>query len=105
MAARHVSGQKLNPATEREELTAHHHWFCILLKQACGRSPIRSGEHMLQRLWNEPVLLDDRRLVRTLGTEPRTPLVEALRTALAGQGSLPRAENSPIPQGHAAPQH
>lgn len=59
----------------------------------------------MRYLWNEPVLLDDRRLVQRLGTEPRTPLVEALRTALAGQGSLPRAENSPIPQGHAAPQH
>jgi nucleoside-diphosphate-sugar epimerase len=43
----------------------------------------------MRYLWNEPVLLDDRRLVQRLGAEPRTPLVEALRTALQGQGSLP----------------
>ena len=43
----------------------------------------------MRYLWNEPVLLDDTALVARLGAEPRTPLVEALRTALAGQGSLP----------------
>jgi nucleoside-diphosphate-sugar epimerase len=43
----------------------------------------------MRYLWNEPVLLDNARLVARLGAEPRTPLVEALRTALAGQGSLP----------------
>ena len=59
----------------------------------------------MRYLWNEPVLLDDRRLVQRLGAEPRTPLTEALRTALQGQGSLPRVENSPIRQGYAAPQH
>jgi nucleoside-diphosphate-sugar epimerase len=59
----------------------------------------------MRYLWMEPVLLDDTRLVATLGAEPRTPLVEALRAALAGQGSLPRAENSPIVPGRAAPQH
>lgn len=46
----------------------------------------------MRYLWNEPVLLDDTRLVRQLGAEPRTPLVEALRTALAGQSSLPAGE-------------
>jgi len=43
----------------------------------------------MRYLWETPVLLDDTRLVARLGAEPRTPLVEALRTALAGQGSLP----------------
>lgn len=43
----------------------------------------------MRYLWNEPVLFDDTRLVRQLGAEPRTPLVEALRTALVGQSSLP----------------
>lgn len=42
----------------------------------------------MRYLWDEPVLLDDRRLVRQLGAEPRTPLAEALRIALQGQGSL-----------------
>jgi nucleoside-diphosphate-sugar epimerase len=62
----------------------------------------------MRYLWETPVLLDDTRLVARLGTEPRTPLVEALSTALAGQGSLPtarRAENCPVTPGHAAPQH
>lgn len=43
----------------------------------------------MRYLWNERVLMDNARLVATLGAEPRTPLVEALRTALIGQGSLP----------------
>jgi nucleoside-diphosphate-sugar epimerase len=46
----------------------------------------------MRYLWNEPVLLDDTALVARLGAEPRTPLVEALRTALAGQSSLPVGE-------------
>lgn len=52
----------------------------------------------MRYLWNEPVLLDDSRLVRRLGAEPRTPLVEALRAALQGQGSLPSLNG----EGHAA---
>jgi hypothetical protein len=35
------------------------------------------------------VVLDNARLVAALGAEPRTPLVEGLRAALVGQGSLP----------------
>jgi len=63
----------------------------------------------MRYLWDTPVLLDDTRLVARLGAEPRTPLVDALRTALAGQGSLPAFDGegkySPIPRGRAAPQH
>ncbi|MBL8555203.1 MAG: NAD(P)H-binding protein [Phenylobacterium sp.] len=43
----------------------------------------------MRYLWERPVLLDNRRLVAKLGAEPRTSLAEALRAALAGQGSLP----------------
>lgn len=42
----------------------------------------------MRYLWRREVLLDNRRLVGRLGPEPRTPLVDALRAALAGQGSL-----------------
>ena len=42
----------------------------------------------MRYLWNRPVLLDNARLVARLGAEPRTPLVSALRAALAGQGAL-----------------
>ncbi|MBX3485905.1 NAD(P)H-binding protein [Phenylobacterium sp.] len=45
----------------------------------------------MRYLWERPVLLDNARLVARLGAEPRTPLVEALRATLAGQGSLPAA--------------
>jgi nucleoside-diphosphate-sugar epimerase len=41
-------------------------------------------------LWDRPVLLDNARLVARLGEEPRTPIVEALKTALAGVDALPR---------------
>ena len=43
----------------------------------------------MRYLWNRPVLLDNTSLVAKLGAEPRTPLSEALRTALAGLGALP----------------
>jgi len=46
----------------------------------------------MRYLWNRPVLLDNSRLVAKLGAEPRTPLAEALRVALAGLGSLPALE-------------
>lgn len=45
----------------------------------------------MRYLWRREVLLDNRRLVARLGSEPRTPLPEALRAALIGQGSLPEA--------------
>lgn len=48
----------------------------------------------MKYLWDRPVLLDNARLVATLGAEPRTPLPVALRAALAGMGSLP-AERLP----------
>lgn len=41
-------------------------------------------------LWDRPVLLDNTRLVARLGEEPRTPLVDALKAALAGIDALPR---------------
>lgn len=43
----------------------------------------------MRYLWDRPVLLDNARLVERLGAEPHTPLVQALRAALVGQGSLP----------------
>lgn len=43
----------------------------------------------MRYLWDNTVLLDNARLVKTLGAEPHTPLETALRTALAGQGCLP----------------
>ena len=44
----------------------------------------------IRYLWDRPVLLDNRQLVARLGEEPRTPIVDALRAALAGMDALPR---------------
>lgn len=43
----------------------------------------------MRYLWERPVLLDNTKLSAKLGAEPRTPLAQALRAALEGQGSLP----------------
>jgi nucleoside-diphosphate-sugar epimerase len=44
----------------------------------------------MRYLWERPVLLDNAKLVARLGEEPHTPIVEALRAALAGMDALPR---------------
>jgi nucleoside-diphosphate-sugar epimerase len=45
----------------------------------------------MRYLWDNEVLMDNAKLVKALGTEPHTPLDEALRTALIGQGCLPQS--------------
>ncbi|WP_370677044.1 NAD(P)H-binding protein [Pleomorphomonas sp. PLEO] len=54
----------------------------------------------MKYLWEQPVRLDNAKLVATLGGEPRTPLDEAVRATLAGVGCLQekapaRAESKP----------
>jgi nucleoside-diphosphate-sugar epimerase len=44
----------------------------------------------MRYLWDQPVLLDNAKLVARLGEEPHTPIVTALRSALAGMDALPR---------------
>jgi len=63
-------------------------WFAIR-----GLAPFNETfREMLEMryLWETPVLLDNTRLVARLGGEPHTPIEDALRTALAGLGALPR---------------
>ncbi|WP_114395282.1 NAD-dependent epimerase/dehydratase family protein [Oleisolibacter albus] len=43
----------------------------------------------MRYLWSVPVQVDNRRLTAFLGTEPHTPLDQAVRTTLAGLGCLP----------------
>jgi nucleoside-diphosphate-sugar epimerase len=57
----------------------------------------------MRYLWDEPALLDNRRLVARLGAEPRTDLVTALRTTLARIGLI--GEETVANQTFAAPQH
>ena len=44
----------------------------------------------MRYLWDRPVLLDNAKLVARLGEEPNTPIVQALKAALAGIDALPR---------------
>lgn len=43
----------------------------------------------MRYLWQQPVRMDNARLVSVLGREPHTPLDEAVEAALRGQGCLP----------------
>lgn len=42
----------------------------------------------MRYLWQEPIRMDNRRLVAVLGSEPHTPLEEAVRTTLSGLGCI-----------------
>jgi len=44
----------------------------------------------MRYLWDRPVLLDNSKVVARLGEEPHTPIVTALKSALAGMDALPR---------------
>ena len=46
----------------------------------------------MRYLWQQPVRLDNARLVATLGREPHTPLDEAVEASLRGLGCLPAAQ-------------
>jgi hypothetical protein len=70
-------------------------WFAVRLMGAFNETMREMVE--MHYLWNEPVLLDNTKLVRRLGGEPHTPLAQALRTALIGMDALPAA-----PQARAA---
>ena len=68
-------------------------WFLIYLL-----SPfLETCREMLEMryLWERPLALDNRKLVRFLGTEPHTPLDEALRATLTGLGCLVATKTSP----------
>lgn len=43
----------------------------------------------MRYLWRVPMQLDNTKLLSVLGTEPHTPLEEAIRTSLVGLGCLP----------------
>ena len=53
-------------------------------------------------LWNQPIGLDNAKLVRLLGEEPHTPLETALRATLADMGLLDDASPAPGQPGRAS---
>jgi nucleoside-diphosphate-sugar epimerase len=72
-------------------------WFAIYLL-APFKETFREMIEM-RYLWNEPLELDNRKLVAFLGEEPHTPLDEALRGTLDGLGctgdGMPLARSTP----------
>jgi nucleoside-diphosphate-sugar epimerase len=62
-------------------------WLALAVVAPFNES-LREMQEM-RYLWNRPVVMDNAKLVARLGAEPRTALVQALRNALIGQGSLP----------------
>ncbi|MGH6909209.1 MAG: NAD-dependent epimerase/dehydratase family protein [Phenylobacterium sp.] len=79
-ALSHAAGRKL---------TAHRlPWIAIKAMSPFNETMREMLE--MRYLWERPVLLDNSKLVARLGAEPRTPIVEALKTALAGIDALPR---------------
>jgi len=61
-------------------------WWLVRL---AGRFAVTPRELMDMRyLWQQPVRLDNRRLVATLGAEPYTPLAQAVRITLAAIGCV-----------------
>jgi nucleoside-diphosphate-sugar epimerase len=61
-------------------------WFAIYLLAPLLETCREMME--MRYLWQRPLLLDNRKLVGFLGTEPHTPLDEALRATLTGLGCL-----------------
>jgi hypothetical protein len=98
----HLLGQELKPPTEREELTAHHQWFCLLFKQLRGPLPILRNNSMLQRLCQEAVLFKPASgpavdvgynlLVRTIGQTLTQDLREEMMVAIPAPRLVQRDE-------------
>lgn len=62
-------------------------WWLMRMAAPFGGFP-REALDILP-VWRHPVRLDNGRLVEILGTEPRTPIVDAVRATLEGLGCLP----------------
>ena len=59
-----------------------------LIRMAAPVVPLFGELAEMRYLWQRPVRLDNGRLVRLLGCEPRTPLDEAVRNTLQGIGCI-----------------
>lgn len=93
MRGQSVTGHELvaglEAAADRKLAVRRLPWLAIAAGAPFNET-LREMQEM-RYLWRREVLLDNRRLVARLGAEPVTPLPEALRAALIGQGSLPEA--------------
>lgn len=94
MQGQEITGHELVAGLEaaaRRRLAVHRlPWIAIYAAAPFNESLREMCE--MRYLWNEPVLMDNTRLVKVLGAEPRTPLAVALRATLEGQGALPSVD-------------
>lgn len=63
-------------------------WWAMRMLAPFGGLPREAAE--IAPFWRHPMRLDNRGLEALIGPEPRTPLDDALRAALADMGSLPQ---------------
>jgi nucleoside-diphosphate-sugar epimerase len=78
-------------------------WWALAL--AAPLVPTFRELREVRYLWQQPVRLDNRRLLAELGAEPRTPLDEALRATLQGLGCLPQPHAAGPAAGRRASAH
>jgi len=91
MRGQEVTGHQMVAGLQEaagRKLAVHSLPWLAIAAVAPFNETLREMQEM-RYLWNGPVVMDNARLVAKLGAEPRTPLAEALRAALVGQGSLP----------------
>ncbi|MBW8816339.1 MAG: NAD(P)H-binding protein [Caulobacterales bacterium] len=90
MQGQEVTGRELVAALEQaagRKLAVRSLPWLAVAAAAPFNETLREMQEM-RYLWERPVVMANTRLVRQLGFEPRTPLAEALRTALVGLGCL-----------------
>lgn len=68
-------------------------WWLMRLAAPFGGFPREARE--IEPVWRHPMRLDNRRLLALLGTEPHTPLDEAVAVALADLGCTDRRDAQP----------
>jgi len=67
-----------------------------LLAPAAPFVPLFKEMKEMRYLWQEPVRMENTRLLQVLGSEPHTPLDQAVRATLQGLGCLPAAKRHHI---------
>lgn len=78
--------QAIRRVTGREIKTSRMPWWAVRLIAPFHRLSCELSE--MRYLWQQPLRLDNSRLVSFLGAEPNTPLDEAMRATLADAGAL-----------------
>jgi len=57
--------------------------------------PLFREMNEMRYLWQQPLRMDNTRLLSLLGSEPHTPLVQAVQATLSGLGCLPPTQDTP----------